>query len=200
MAGLKWLLTNKPSDVVWFILENARRFEWIAQGVGFLRTSLSKTQRLHIWHSSLCTPNVSDIHDHLQWSFRSTILCGKLDNYRYERTPNGELFHEWRILCGVNGCVMPHSHRIVSLKQQVPEVYSAGMSYEQDRTEIHRTSTLDGTVTFLEQVRHKTNEANVFTSVHPDQPWVSANPYVVDNQTMITTVVQSAMEKMLEVL
>lgn len=152
---------------------------WTAQGFGFLRLRLHDNQRLHIWDSSLRTPGVSDIHDHAQWAFKSTVISGEIVNHIFlEEYPYDEGF--WcmtaNIVAGQEGKMVMSSVRQTKLIPVDPYVVPAGGSYAQEPHEIHRTEALDGTITILDQLRTDTNEARVFWPMY--QEWVPAFPRI----------------------
>jgi hypothetical protein len=138
--------------------------DWTVQGFGFLRLRISDTLRLHVWDSRLRQAGVSDIHDHAQWAFTSTVLSGRIVNVRFAEVRKSGFPHMMQtIKCGVGGGVMfgvePEE---VMLAASDPELYIAGTSYHQEPDEIHQSLPTDGTVTIIEQTRREVDTARVF--------------------------------------
>ena len=181
-------------------LEGAHRLEWSTQGLGMLRTYLSKEVRLHIWHSRFRVPHVSSIHDH-PWDFESEVLCGRIRNTRYGivhmtdhgavlrdgagqslgavANPGAPNFTMQTIRCGTGGGI----ERACELGEPGPchlsmlsnAEYSPGDSYHQNAPDIHDTSAEDGTVTIVTRTfRADSEHARVFFPTGTD--WVSAEP------------------------
>src|ERR1043165_7302417 len=113
-----------------FILEHAHSFEWQAQGLGMLRTYITREIRLHVWDSELRAPNASDIHDH-PFHFESLVLSGRLLNQRYKRAlpidPVNQRFSFYKevtILCGLGNPSEPSD--VVLTLAGIAEEYRAG--------------------------------------------------------------------------
>jgi hypothetical protein len=161
-----------------FMLVNAHKFEWEAQGFGFLRLRISNSVRLHVWDSRLRTPGVSDIHDHKQWNFTSHVVSGSIINVLYRRSQaldeDSQEYTEHVIDCGIGGGLTETIPQKVYLFQEDPVLLLPGDYYSQDAEEIHRTAFEDGTVTLLEQRRTDSKQASVFTPIN--LPWVNAMP------------------------
>lgn len=162
-----------------YLIENRRALpqtNWTAQGFGFLRLRVNATTRLHIWHSRLRVPGVSDIHDHAQWSFTSRILSGQLVNLRFEEsTGNDARYYRGVIRCGIGGGMSDAAPEPIDLlATDRPELYEAGQHYHQAASEIHRTYAQDGTVTLITQERHDTDTARVYWPY--GTKWVDAIP------------------------
>lgn len=89
------MIRTVPKIFAWAILENPLIHEWSLQGMGMLRLFLPNNSRLHIWDSRYRAPNVSMIHDHLQWGLTSSILAGSLVNriYKEVEPPEGQLYN-----------------------------------------------------------------------------------------------------------
>jgi hypothetical protein len=134
--------------LVQLILSNALAFEWSLQGMGMLRLHLPGNYRLHVWDSRYRTPNVSMVHDHLQWGLHSTIVAGRLVNRRYVEADDGEPYNFTTLKPGY-GCYFKHDPKPCSLKELEPDVYGPGESYSQAPAEIHETDAEDGTVTLM---------------------------------------------------
>lgn len=156
-------------DLARYLLVNRNslpRGDWTVQGFGFMRLRISPSLRLHVWDSRLRVPHASDIHDHAQWAFRSTVLAGSICNVRYSITDPGApgaLEHNMgTIKCGIGGGMSDEKPVLIGLLPLVPEMYTAGQSYSQEPGEVHRTMPTDGTVTIIEQFRRETDCARVF--------------------------------------
>lgn len=154
------------------ILMNAHAFEWSLQGMGMLRLHLPNDCRLHVWDSRFRVPNVSMVHDHLQWGLHSTIVAGRLTNHRYI-VGDGEP-HLYATLKPGYGCFFKHDPKPVGLVALEPDLYVAGQSYSQQPNEIHRTEAEDGTVTFMRKTPTNDESARVFWPA--GEQWVSAEP------------------------
>jgi hypothetical protein len=167
---------NIQSALVLSILKQWRSYQWTQQGFGFLRTKIENVGRIHVWDSSLATRYVSSIHTH-PWSFESTIISGELINQKYligqgERwQPN---YQSQCIATGEGGGLLNESKAVCLIPEQ-PELYTAGMFYRQESSEIHRTIAQDGTVTLLTRPQGPPlEEATVFWPIGTH--WVSAEP------------------------
>lgn len=163
-------------NMVTHILMNAEKFEWDLQGFGLLRLRINSDLRLHIWDDRYRVPNVSMIHDHLQWHLTSTVVFGELENIKYELARGGVDSH-WigRIKPGIGG-----ETEFDNLKKQVQlnviqrKLILAGETYSQRPTEIHETKAKNGTVTLMSQVRTGVNAAHVFWPIGLE--WTGAWP------------------------
>lgn len=166
------------------ILRNALNFHWSFQGMGFLRLhSTDRNSRLHVWDIRHCVPNVSIIHDHLQWELKSTIIAGQMTNRRYELDPEG-IPYRYVYLKPGPGCEPTSSIGTASLKFKPAEVYSEGESYFQNPHEIHSTHPLNGTVTLLEKKPTGDDRARVFWPMYTD--WISAEPRVASKEEILS--------------
>jgi hypothetical protein len=157
------------------LLDGAHTLPWQVQGLGMLRTYLSKEVRLHIWHSDFIVPNVSTIHTH-PWGFHSDVVVGTIWNYKYLTSPIGEATHtRSRLRCGVGGGLDDKSPKDYRLNLLSAFSYTPGQEYSQKASDIHETKARDGTLTlirrtFLDDPEH----ADVFWPVGTQ--WVSAEP------------------------
>lgn len=165
---------------------------WTVQGFGFARLRISPNLRLHIWHSSLRVPGVSDIHDHAQWAFTSEIICGRVVNERFVADPVGETYSQGVIQCGIGGG-LERQGVPMRLRALQPEQYVEGDTYSQEPDEIHRSTPEDGTVTLLRQYRRATDTAHVFW--YPEDRWVDAIPRQATTEEL-RTVVSSAIMRL----
>lgn len=157
---------NAQRALVRYLLENRLslpRQDWTVQGFGFMRLRVDPNTRLHIWHSALRVPGVSDIHDHAQWSFSSRIMSGQIVNIRFEESSGSPRYHRGIIKCGIGGGMsaeLPTDVDLVPIAR--PEIYETGEHYHQEAAEIHRTYAADGTVTLITQKRNDTDTARVY--------------------------------------
>lgn len=159
------------------ILTRPLEHEWSVQGLGFMRTYLSETERLHLWHSSLKIHGATELHDH-PWNFTSTVILGCVNQSRYEHNDSGSIWMKQRILCGVGGGPVGESLKSpeqVSLFSPALESFYTGATYTQKADEIHKSFPLNDTVTvvtreFMEDADH----ANVYYRVGGE--FVSAHP------------------------
>jgi hypothetical protein len=157
-----------------FVLENALKFEWSLQGLGMLRLYIGDDTRLHVWDRRFAFPGATPIHDHQQWSLHSTVLSGRMINYRFIEATDGEPFMYKTIRAGM-GCVDLSGENLTILKRQPAEVYDAGRSYWQRPEEIHESDPINGTVTIMSKTPTKTPEAaRVFWP--KGASWGSAEP------------------------
>jgi hypothetical protein len=155
------------------ILTNAQAFDWSLQGMGMLRLHLPGAYRLHVWDSRYRVPNVSMIHDHLQWGLHSTIIAGELTNRRYAMDADGEP-HLFRTLKPGYGYYWKDDAQRCGLRALRAITYGPGGEYEQEPAEIHQSDPLDGTVTLMHKRPTADESARVFW---PDgEQWVSAEP------------------------
>ena len=133
------------------ILTQPLEHEWSVQGLGMMRTYLNETQRLHIWHSSLIVPDVTELHDH-PWNFESEVLFGCVRQMRFEDNDSGRKFMKQRILCGVGGGPVGEAvvdPELVQIFSAGIETYYAGVTYKQKAHEIHRSFPSNNTVTIV---------------------------------------------------
>lgn len=144
-----WRPIGEAQTLARFILENAEKFQWSLQGLGMLRLYLPGDARLHVWDTRFAFPGASPVHDHLQWGLTSTILSGRLTNYRY-REGSGEEFHWARFKAGYNAKQL-HAPETTLLERQPAEIYRPGDSYSQAPNEIHETQADWGTVTLMQK-------------------------------------------------
>jgi len=161
-----------------FILENAEKFEWSLQGLGMLRLYLPNNTRLHVWDTRFAFPGASPIHDHLQWGLHSTVISGRLTNYRFKEYRADEgLGAPYRCMtlkAGFN-CFVKEEARDTYLGRLDAEVYNPGDSYAQEPNEIHETVPMNGTVTIMQKAPTLDAEsARVFWP--RGQEWGSAEP------------------------
>lgn len=157
------------------ILANSGRYTWTRQGLGMLRTYLSKDVRLHVWHKRLLTPGVSTRHTH-PWAFSSHIVAGHVENVRFvvHTDKLGIPTNAQRLACGIGGGLVG-APWIVNLVEREPEHYSEGQTYYQAADEVHESRPADGTVTvitrdFLPDEQH----ANVYWPMGDE--WRTAEP------------------------
>lgn len=155
------------------ILQNAAAYEWSLQGMGMLRLHLPDNCRLHIWDSRYRAPNVSMIHDHMQWGLTSVVIAGVLRNRRYSE--GFGLPFMYTTLKPGYGCYFKHDPMETRLRLMEP-VYALyeGDEYSQAPSEIHETDAEDGTVTLMFKRPTGIESARVFWPVGTE--WGSAEP------------------------
>lgn len=193
------------------ILERWQDSEWSLQGLGMLRTYVSKTMRMHVWDSRYRVPGVTMLHTH-PWDFESLIVAGAVRQYRYEIAYTGtrpdplpgvsddaffesigfERYVEGTIVCGEGGgeCEPPTP---VYLRRGEAEVYGEGEMYRQDADEIHESLPDDGTVTLINRTfRANTEVAHVYWP-HGGS-WVSAEPRPATPEE-VETIVTASLER-----
>jgi hypothetical protein len=148
--------------------------DWSVQGFGVLRLYIRKIGRLHVWDSALRYRNVSLVHNH-SWDLRSTVVCGRLVNTRFEETESeiGHPYHGRRLVTGYQSQFVD-SEFITTLLNQPRETYSAGDVYKQSAHEIHRTDPDDGTISLMERNEDVNGEANVYWQY--GTTWGNAKP------------------------
>lgn len=157
------------------VLLHCDRYEWTRQGLGMLRTYLTREIRLHVWDCRLRTPGVSTRHSH-PWHFDSHIVVGEVENVRFvERTDKlGIPTNAQRLACGIGGGLVGEP-AVVNLVELEHEHHREGQTYRQLADEIHESRPADGTVTivtreFLEDDVH----ATVYWPIGDE--WVTAEP------------------------
>lgn len=161
------------------ILERYEHYDWTFQGFGFARTKIANVGRIHVWDSRLATQLVSTMHSH-PWPLKSTIISGELINQRYSvGVPGaGMPYMQQSIATGEGGGLIGEPKPVL-VTADTPEFYTAGETYAQASTEIHRTIAQDGTVTLLERPQGPPlEEALVFWP--GGTAWVSAEPIKSD--------------------
>lgn len=156
------------------ILSNAHAFKWSLQGMGMLRLHLPGDYRLHVWDSRYRVPNVSMVHDHLQWGLHSTIISGELTNRRYHAVADGGVPYVFGVLKPGEGCYFKSGPEPVLLRALRPDHYGPGDAYQQQPDEIHESDPLDGTVTLMRKLPTSDESARVFWPAGGQ--WVSAEP------------------------
>jgi len=139
--------------------------EWRHFGVGALQAYLfegpSYEQRLHIWHESLIAPGIrgfGDMHNH-RFSFTSNVLCGAIDDRRYNVTdsPEGDCdvyqvvnAREQKQLTGkFDGNVTLNRRANVELDVRHSRIWQSGSTYEFPRGAFHATRAIGTTVTLV---------------------------------------------------
>jgi len=177
------------------ILENADRLKWSLQGLGMLRTYLSKAVRLHIWDDRFEVPNVSKTHTH-PWDIDdSTVVCGKITNrlYRVIDYKLTKTHHEQRIQCGADGKTVGEK-RGVNLELHREYVVPAGQAYFQKHDEPHDTLAERGTITIVtRRFRPDTEHASVFFPFGTE--WVPGIPRPA-TPAEVATIVEGALQRL----
>jgi hypothetical protein len=164
------------------LLEKPYGLDWSFQGLGMLRTYLSKEVRLHIWDPRRAFPNVSTLHTH-PWNFQSQVVAGRLVDKIYDelkgRTDTNH--HKQMIQCGPGGCAKGEiaDVRLALCGQRTVGDSKGSTGYQQSyalsREAIHESLPEPGTVTIIErQFSEDSEHAYVFWPLGTD--WVSAEP------------------------
>lgn len=136
------------------ILERPIGYDWTVQGLGMMRIYLSDEIRVHVWHSSLVVPNVTDVHEH-PWDFESLVLAGEMRNFVYVRAndtyPESEAYYRDTLLCGTGNLTGDSAPcwLIPWFPNGRPSQYGPGDTYSQRFEKIHRSEFTDGTVTLV---------------------------------------------------
>lgn len=136
------------------ILERPLGYDWTVQGLGMMRIYLDDSVRIHVWHSSLVVPNVTDVHEH-PWDFESLVLAGEMRNFRYVRAndtyPESEAYYRDTLLCGTGNLAGDPAPcwLIPWFPNGSPSQHGPGDTYSQRFDEIHRSQFEDGTVTLV---------------------------------------------------
>lgn len=168
---------------------------WQVQGLGMLRTYITKEVRLHIWHDSFQVPGVSTLHTH-PWAFTSHVVNGALWNMLFDVHPSAKKppnHHKALLKCGPGGG-LEAAATPVRLVQVASNVHLPGTYYYQDSSQIHETKARNGTVTLVERYfREDEEHAYVFWPI--DSNWVSAEPRLA-SEAEIARGVESALQLM----
>ncbi|HYT42030.1 MAG TPA: hypothetical protein VEP90_06770, partial [Methylomirabilota bacterium] len=126
-------------DLVKAILSSPYDLEWQVQGLGMLRTYLSKERRLHIWNSDLKFEGASEMHTH-PWNFKSFVVAGEVTNLRFWESDEeaGEQYNRQKIFCGVGGGLIgePDKVNLELWDAGSEEVYKEGETYSELAQEI----------------------------------------------------------------
>jgi hypothetical protein len=149
---------DKLRTLARFVLENASKLEWSLQGLGMLRLYIGGNTRLHVWDRRFMVPGATPIHDHQQWALHSTVLSGRMRNYRFLESTRGTRYNYKTIRAGY-GCVDLSDSAPIMLARQPVEIYSVGDSYHQLPAEIHESDPIDGTVTIMRKFPTKDPDA-----------------------------------------
>lgn len=156
------------------------------QGFGMFRFRIDDNTRVHVWHPYWRTENVSDIHDHLQWHFTSTVLRGQITNETFEvmdeksakfaKAYSADSYDAHRIVAGENG---GHAEVIATelvLRRTDRRYYATGESYSQLNYQIHRSSFSAGAISIIAQSRDAAHRDSATVFVPHGEPWVDAKP------------------------
>jgi len=157
------------------ILATAFAHVWTLHGFGMLRLPLPDNVRLHIWDDRYRVPNVSMIHDHLQWGFESLVVSGHLINHRYAENNSGKgKPYEVMVIKPGADAYAKSEPKTMLLEETEIEVLHAGMTYSQAPSEIHRSEAANGTVTLMQRYLTDDDSARVFWEAGTN--WVDAKP------------------------
>lgn len=172
------------------LLEQSAHLKWSVQGLGMLRLYLSTEMRLHLWHSSLRVPEVTEVHDH-PWHFHSLVIVGRVKNERFfpssaqpgdewdydnQFLGGPELYVKQQLLCGPGACTMSDPEDVILHKGlKASETCFPGDCYSQSKDQIHYTNAEDCTVTLVERkFEGDRDHANIYR--RGGLPFVSAEP------------------------
>ncbi len=158
------------------LLENFDAYEWSVQGFGMLRFYVTQEVRIHVWNSRLRVEGVSDVHTH-PWHFHSTVLCGRVKQYRFtEATQGGKAFDKYTLRCGEDGKLESESERVL-LARDTLEVVEPGQQYVQRGEEIHASYPEDGTITLIHrELVDARYPDHAFIYLPAGEEWVDAIP------------------------
>lgn len=146
-----------------------------------LRTYLddAKRWRLNVWDNRLRIPNVSTIHDH-PWSFKSYILAGVLHDHIFMMIDDEDpavYTHSFHVIKTGEGGGPIEAPQHCRLKRLGRASYGPGACYAHERTTIHETDSLNGTVTLNDRTPPtKEHTARVFWPY--GERWVDAEPRI----------------------
>jgi len=157
------------------ILMTAFAHQWTLQGFGMLRLHLNDNVRLHVWDDRYRVPNVSMIHDHLQWGFESSVVAGQITNHRYTENNSGKGGpYEFMVIKPGADAYAKTEPKTVFLEETEIEFLHAGMTYSQAPSEIHRSEAANGTVTLMR--KHLTDDDSARVFWEAGTSWVDAKP------------------------
>jgi hypothetical protein len=178
------------------VLENADRLKWSLQGLGMLRTYLSKAVRLHIWDDRFAVPGVSTTHTH-PWDIdESGVVCGHITNriYRVVVGRTTKTHHQQQIVCGSEGKLLDGTKCDVHLELDRAYAIPAGRTYRQPHDTIHDTVAERGTVTLVTRRFHAdTEHARVYFPLGTD--WVAGIPRPA-TPAEVATIVEAALQRL----
>jgi len=183
-------MSSVQKDLVKTILSSPFELEWQVQGLGMLRTYLSKERRLHVWNSALKFPGASEMHTH-PWDFRSYVVAGVVRNFRFVEMEQGSVYGSYKrqtIKCGVGGGLVGEPEE-VNLWMREPEEYVEGETYFEEAEEIHMSVPSDGTVTIVKRkFKEDVDHAYVFWQ---DGEWGTAEPREATREEISMTLTHS---------
>ena len=141
---------RKLKTMARYILSNSKPEDWTVNTLGMLTLYAYNGIYVHLWNPLIQAEGVALIHDHAEWSFRSTIVHGKLYNWRYNRDDSGLAYASYHKQNNNFVCVEP-SMRMNS----ICETYVSGDSYLLARGDIHHAEAVPGTVTLVTKNREE---------------------------------------------
>lgn len=182
------------------ILERPIGYDWTVQGLGMMRIYLDDSVRVHVWHSSLVVPNVTDVHEH-PWDFESLVLAGEMRNFVYfksaEGQPKAQPYYRDVLLCGSGS--LAGDPDPIWIEPWYPDgrcqSCSPGYAYSQRYSEIHRSEFEDGTVTLVKRkfVNEDRDHAGVYWK--RGAQFVSAEPREATREEILL-VAESALDQL----
>jgi hypothetical protein len=138
--------------LVRLILPRSKELDWRMGTTGVLSIALSENVSINIFDHETAVDGAADYHSHW-YDFRSVIIAGQLDHFRYCLGREG---------VPVMGQRAGMDHKPVGdpfqtcLTELAPESYLPGDSYVISAPEIHRVVAAPGTVTLVTR-QHKTS-------------------------------------------
>ncbi len=167
------------TPLVKFVLSNAILFPWTVSGLGMMRTYITETMKIHVWHSSLLVENVTLHHNH-PWAFESTVIAGKVMDSTFtlhdDVVEMGHIYREVTLDVGKpGGNNMIDEGRHVWLVADEPTTLNPGDSYKHKPEDIHFVNFVDGSVTLIDKhMGDVEDHAKVY--VPTGEKWVDAKP------------------------
>jgi hypothetical protein len=151
------------------ILRDYKDYEWIYQGVGFLRAYLDdeKVFRLHLWHPDIQVPDVGYIHTH-NWDFTSRVVAGQIVNktFMVRMDPEGVYYRD-SIVPGL-GTLVGHPERC-TLEPLNQMLYMGGYFYHEKAETVHTIKLVGMCISVIE--RNFTRPKAVYSFRHRAEKW-----------------------------
>lgn len=151
--------------------------DWTLQGFGMLRYHFGDL-RIHVWDDRFRFPNIfdSDIHDHLQWGFESTVVSGAIYNHLFMEAETAKVPPNMmrRLLKPGIGTYQKADDVPVFLAETSVQFIPAGSIYRQAPNQVHRSEPVRGTVTVMRKFPTSEDSARVYYPI--GREWVSAEP------------------------
>jgi hypothetical protein len=171
---LTMITASVQLDMVNRALTFPDEFKWTQQGLGMVRTKLTRALRLHIWHPSFLVEAASKVHNH-PWNFTSRILAGRLSDITFTYQDLAPQMVVNVIECGANAHVKDTFIGHIAVDQI--RSYKKGDCYSMFKEEFHSTSIgITGCLSLIDRdlSSWENDDAEVLT--YPNEEWVSAAP------------------------